>query len=1802
MVRAVKSENLTVAKPLIRLLVVILVVLMSLPAVAQRMKDKGDSLDYLVFHRDQTWLTMNGAEYSSLGAEVPSAMASDVEALREQTGIPWVAMIDRITGKPSLIEGGMPWIPGTGYNNKLKPEDFGITALQAAKNEMPLEKVDEIAKNFLRQYPNLFNVDEKDLDLAEEASGPMLDYLYNVNYRWTYYGIPVENAWLNFHLNSGNLVMFGATYISDSIKKVDPVPALSVETANEIMWSYIGEKPTPNDEILEPGRLIIQPMSSSAVLNGTAYSFGGGMEYRLVYVMVFAREGVMGTWEGRVDAHTGEMISFKDITAYGQIQGGVYKTDKNQTQTEVVMPFPYANYSGTTSFADVSGAFSGTSGTSTMTGRTGSTGNVGAVGITDTCGSISLATTTGTINFGTSSGTDCTTPGSGGSGNTHAARTQYWNATQLKIKAYTYLSGNTWLQGRTSITTNYNSTCNAGWVGGATGYARFFRSGGGCGNTGELPGVSMHEFSHGLDYNDGNGFSPDGGTGEIYGDTGAMLQTHQSCMGGGFFASYNMGCGTVTSGYNCSGYGNCCTSCSGVREANYSLHSSATRATPTGFNQVNCPDGYSCEGPCSRECHCENAPGIQANWDLVTTSLPTLYSMDTTTAWQYLDKFWYASAPNRLAAFVCGTNTSSATGNLFNQYRVVDDCDGNLTNGTPHAAGIWQALGTYHNIGYSSAVNTNDSCSGCTSLSTPVLTGTAGNGSNTVNWSAITGAASYDVYRNETSCDSGFTKLGNTTSLTYTDTPCTNGVTYYYRIQAKNSGSCPPSAMSNCITLTPSAASCTMTVNVTPDGTTSVCTSTNIVFTATPTGGTSPYTYQWTENGSNISGATSSTYTANKSSAGTYTYNCKVTDSASCSAITDATASTGTWVAPPTVSVTPDGTTTVCVNTSITFTATPSGGTSPYTYQWTENGSNVSGATSSTYAPSKSSAGSYTYNCKVSSTGCSTTAQDATASTGTWVATPGTPTISSVTDVSACALSGVTVAWGAVSGATSYDLYVDSASAVTGITGTSTAYSPGNSTSHNYQVRANNGTCTGSLSTTVAGVDANNSTTPTISGANTNTCPATTVVLSTQSGMSSYQWYLNSSAIGGATAYQYTASASGNYTVSYTNGSGCSGTSAAHAVTIVACAPNIVYSTHGTFTQVTGNSDTYYDRGEKWSVSVTLTNNGNIPANNVTAVLAGNDIEVCSPTGSFGTIAVGGTSSVTFQFVISTTATCGGSIGFDVTTKTSTELTPAGTDETDVFSITVGAGSGSGTVTLFGPDDTPATSGLWAGSISSQTATHCSHTTAYNRVGNNNNTYLASDISTVGYTNIHVIFDAGVTATGQTITLEYSTNSGGSYTTAGWSYTGSTTWQCSQDVTLPSSCENISTLRIRFRTNNIGTTSRGMMDNISITGDAPGYDCSYVGSGTCVECVTPGTPVINSVTDVSACAQSGVQVNYTANTPYTTHDLYVDSVLQVSDYASGATYNPGNTSSHSYVVRAINGLDTCYTDSSSTPGTDANNTPGAPTVTAVNDVDTCSQSGVAIVFTAGTPAGSSYDLYDNGSIAVNGYTSGATYNPGNTSSHSYTIYAISGICTSPVSNSMSGTDANNTPAPTITGDSVNTCPSLTVTLYTESGASSYQWYIGGSPIGGANAYQYVAAASGTYTVSYINGSGCSGTSAGHAVTINSCDVVPGEVAVGADFTWTGQVISWTADSNATGGYRVYRGLLSNLPALCDGTTDFCLRNQATATSLDVSGDDPSGQSGRCYYYLITGYSGAGEGPAGTATCGTRTINSSGGCS
>ncbi|HYW71219.1 MAG TPA: right-handed parallel beta-helix repeat-containing protein, partial [Pyrinomonadaceae bacterium] len=109
--------------------------------------------------------------------------------------------------------------------------------------------------------------------------------------------------------------------------------------------------------------------------------------------------------------------------------------------------------------------------------------------------------------------------------------------------------------------------------------------------------------------------------------------------------------------------------------------------------------------------------------------------------------------------------------------------------------------------------------------------------------------------------------------------------------------------------------------------------------------------------------------------------------------------------------------------------------------------------------------------------------------------------------------------------------------------------------------------------------------TPTITpGGATTFCQGGSVDLSSSSA-SGNQWYLNGNPIGGATNQVYSATATGNYTVTVTDGNGCSSTSLATAVTVnsIPSTPTITASGPTTFSSagsVTLNSDSA--TGNQW--------------------------------------------------------------------------------------------------------------------------------------------------------------------------------------------------------------------------------------------------------------------------------------------------------------------------------------------------------------------------------------------------------------------------------------------------------------------------------------------------------------------------------------------------------------------------------------------------------------------------------------------
>jgi hypothetical protein len=285
--------------------------------------------------------------------------------------------------------------------------------------------------------------------------------------------------------------------------------------------------------------------------------------------------------------------------------------------------------------------------------------------------------------------------------------------------ARVWLPTRPWLSAQLTDNVNLNQTCNAYWNGTSV---NFFKSGGGCRNTGEIAGVFLHEWGHGLDANDGGGMD---NPSEAYADITAIMSTHVSCVGRGFDMTNN-----------CSGYGNACLSCTGVRDQDWGAHQSHTPATPAGFVSSFCEIGSS---PCGREVHCESQVGAETLWDLAVRDLPAT-GLDPASSWQLADKLWYRS---RLGsggnAYNCALPSSDgcAATSWFSKLRAVDDDDGNLANGTPHAAAIFAAFDR-HKIACGLASDaSNQNSTICPAIGTAALTATPGAASAQLSWTGV---------------------------------------------------------------------------------------------------------------------------------------------------------------------------------------------------------------------------------------------------------------------------------------------------------------------------------------------------------------------------------------------------------------------------------------------------------------------------------------------------------------------------------------------------------------------------------------------------------------------------------------------------------------------------------------------------------------------------------------------------------------------------------------------------------------------------------------------------------------------------------------------------------------------------------------------------------------------------------------------------------------------------------------------------------------------------------------------------------
>jgi uncharacterized repeat protein (TIGR01451 family) len=770
---------------------------------------KDPALAQKEFRHPDLYIRQQGKAIAQLPAQLATKAAADLAALGGQTGY-----IDPRSGRWSLLVMSRPLVdPSSVTQQSARTALLGyVTQFQSQLGILPAE------------------VGEPRVTVFDNGRVVQMHAQRVIN------GVPVRDAWLKATLNSGNIVLMGTQ--SWATTSVVTQPVLSQNAAFDRIQTYAGTTLTPRGA----AELVVVPFEKGD--DPLTVVIGDGLTYRLVWAVRASAGNDRGTWEGLVDAQTGELLAFQDVNQYftRKASGGVFPVSNDGAVPDGTeqpgFPMPFANVLGTDFVTNSSGMVSGI-GINMSVDFSGP-----YLQMVDGCGeAFETANMCTNLDAGTSAGHDCVVPAGHSPGDTHASRTGFYELNRQiqgwRDRLPASATAQPWLNDQLTANMNIKSTCNAFWDGASV---NFYQSGCSdntedppcptstfCGNTGEIAAVFDHEWGHGLDNNgtDNSISSPGEAIADIYG----ILRLTDSCFGRGFFAA---------PGATCGGYGATCLSCSGVRDADFAKHECVDPTNPspnTGkafdinwINQVGYPVATPCVrnqvtgavsvqqggcvgwvgvgvpqvGPCGQETHCEGNVPAQAVYDLFARDLQA--SFDFNTALEITTRLVAIAADNLANWYTCTQGAGGCTTiTAYNMFLAADDDDGNLANGTPHMTAIFNAFDR-HGIACATPTPVNAGCAGGPTTA-PTLTATAGPNSASLSWSVVPGAAKYAIYRTEgvKGCNFGKTPIGLATGTSFQDTGLRDGFPVLYTVLPVGSNDACVGRMATCQSVTPTA-------------------------------------------------------------------------------------------------------------------------------------------------------------------------------------------------------------------------------------------------------------------------------------------------------------------------------------------------------------------------------------------------------------------------------------------------------------------------------------------------------------------------------------------------------------------------------------------------------------------------------------------------------------------------------------------------------------------------------------------------------------------------------------------------------------------------------------------------------------------------------------------------------------------------------------------------------------------------------------------------------------------------------------
>lgn len=682
----------------------------------------------------------------------------------------------------------------------------GIELFERGK-QLSRDELDRLGRNLISKYSDLFPIRAENLVLDRMTGRVVKDpNKYFIRYFITHNGVPLHRAFIFFRISHGRLIQIGMTGL-EGWQWIETVPKLSEEEAIGLALHYA--RMSRDYRVVQSPTLKIVPTTENALAiaePATPYN------YRLVYELGIEYKGIIGRWLSWIDAHTGEVILFMDSNRYvqkGKVMGAVFidSVDSNldtvpgencygqrDMDEQAYVPFflvtlrglpvydPLSDFGGMYYYSGIGTA------SCSLDGR--------YFDANDIYFGYDLeiyADDNNELDIG-SGGVDFMALPMKQNPTSSAVRNGYYHLNRAHWLTSQWIDEETlpWLGETVPANMNILDECNAYSTGDTV---NFFVSsellgGGGlwaCNNTGQIASVMMHEWGHCLDAWAGQGHG-EFATGEGHADVMAFFNSHENCLGPGFFV-LNQCCRRPpcndTTYYAYMANTECRAKGALRSEENFEDQYSYTlvpeeEATTSNIMTRCYPGGAGVPGPLGREVHCEGQIFNETIWDLVK-GLQQEPEHLINGGWKYAEYLYYGAVNYGAEVYL-----TLMPDNYYDALLAVDDDDGNLINGTPHAAIIHDAYAS-HDLFTPDALPTT---AHCIAPIEPTLSAQIVSGGIKLSWTEVNNADKYILYwlyKNEHG-PAYLLYEGKGNSYTYqVDIPGT----YYFAIQAVSADGCP---------------------------------------------------------------------------------------------------------------------------------------------------------------------------------------------------------------------------------------------------------------------------------------------------------------------------------------------------------------------------------------------------------------------------------------------------------------------------------------------------------------------------------------------------------------------------------------------------------------------------------------------------------------------------------------------------------------------------------------------------------------------------------------------------------------------------------------------------------------------------------------------------------------------------------------------------------------------------------------------------------------------------------------------------